>query len=71
MNTGLRPLPRTIPFRVRAQMMVERGEAKDFGQAASILRHGRTAIAPVDHVAFANVEQPQEVRQQRLPYRDD
>lgn len=38
MNSGFRDLPITIPFRERARIMVQRGEAPDFGAAVRMLR---------------------------------
>jgi hypothetical protein len=38
MNSGLRPLPASMPFREKASLMVKRGEAKDFRAAVLILK---------------------------------
>lgn len=72
MNSGLRPIPDTMPIDAAASMMVQRGEAKSFGQACNILRarrrparYGRTEITPADRQARAYVESP------RLPYADN
>lgn len=77
MNSGFLPIPATMPVDRAADLMVRRGEARNFFQArARILRqrqrsghdYGRTAIAPADRAAFAAVETP---RQVRLPYKDE
>lgn len=60
MNSGLRPLPRSMPFLVRADLMVKRGEAKSFSEAVRMLRTPRPSNPPITAP-----------RQVRLPYRDE
>ena len=72
MNTGLRPLPRSMPFLARASLMVTRGEARTFAEATRLLRahkraHCSTTITDADRASFAHVERPAS----RLPYADN
>lgn len=74
MNTGLRPIPVTLPVDRAAELMVRRGEAHNFHQARAIVRarqararYGSTIVDPSDP-ALTAVETP---RERRLPYRDD
>lgn len=57
------PLPRSMPFRAKADLMVKRGEARDFGHACSILRSRRKPAAQPND-GFKQV-------QARLPYKDE
>lgn len=57
MNTGLRPLSTSIPFTQRAHLMVQRGEAKTFGEACKLMRRPKQP-------------NPQPVVSRRLPYKD-
>lgn len=73
MNSGLRPLPTSMPVDRAAEVMLRRGEAKSFGQACAVLKHqrrrdyGRVEITPASR-AETNTSFAREVR---LPYRDD
>jgi hypothetical protein len=80
LNTGFRPIPATTPVDEAANIMVRRGECRNFFQAkARVLRernpgphrrgdYGRTEINQSDRDARARVESPQHYR---YPYRDD
>ncbi len=55
------PLPKAMPFRAKAELMVRRGEARDFGHACSIMSSRRKREA-----------QPKpEPQARRLPYKDE
>lgn len=56
MNSGLRPLPKSMPFRERCWSMVRRGEAKSFEEARQKIGRKRRVKSP---------ERPV-----RLPYAD-
>jgi len=55
------PLPKAMPFRAKAELMVKRGEARDFGHACSLMGQRRKRSAPV--------QQPMQAM--RLPYKDE
>ncbi len=60
-HSEFRKLPKTMPWRAKAQAMVDRGEAKDFSTACSLLarrKHGTTMVAPTDRMGFCNIELP-------------
>lgn len=55
------PLPKTMPFRAKAELMVKRGEARDFRHACSLLGGRKKPAA-----------QPKpEPQARRLPYKDE
>jgi hypothetical protein len=63
MNSGFKPLPQSMPFMVRAEKMVERGEAKSLSAAVKALRkprrdYGRIAVSKM-------------ILPVRLPYSDN
>ncbi len=66
MNTGLRPLPRSMPFLERARLMVQRGEARTIGDATKAMRsrYGRTTITAKDRAECREAHG-------RLPYADN
>lgn len=70
MNTGLRPLPRSMPFLARARLMVQRGEAKTISEATRQMRgrYGRTTIADKDK---ADCRTAHGIEAPRLPYADN
>lgn len=55
------PLPKAMPFRAKADLMVKRGEARDYGHACSLMGQRRKRVAP----------QPQPMQARRLPYKDE
>ncbi len=55
------PLPKSMPFRARAEMMVKRGEARDFGTACKMLRKPPAQSEPA----------PVNPTPRRLPYKDE
>jgi len=57
------PLPKTMPFRAKAELMVKRGEARDFGHACSLMGQRRKR-PPVQQ------QQPM-MKAMRLPYKDE
>ena len=73
MSAGaLHPLPAAMPWRAKADVMVRRGEARDFSDACRLLGgrrsfYGRTRLSPEDRAMLAQAEPPRA----RLPYRDD
>lgn len=76
MNSGLRPIPPTMPVDRAAELMVRRGEAKTFFEArARIIKqrrrpnYGRVEITPADRDATRLSFHGE--RTVRLPYRDD
>jgi hypothetical protein len=62
MNTGLRPLPSTMPIAAAAEIMVRRGEARTVFQARARLAkqrrrdYGRTEISPAEVAEMKQVE---------------
>lgn len=71
MNSGLRPIPPSMPVDRAADLMVRRGEAPNVHVAryrvhSSRARYGSTYVAR--DPAIQAVESPREMR---LPYRDD
>lgn len=70
MNGGLRPLPASMPWSEKANLMVRRGEARNFSEAARMLRlrrrdYGRTEITNKDKAEC------QVAHKGRLPYADN
>lgn len=57
------PLPKTMPFRAKAELMVKRGEARDYGHACSIMS-SRKRTTPKQ-------QQQQPQPRQWLPYKDN
>jgi len=55
------PQLKTMPWRARCELMVARGEAVDFHDAASKLRKRRIKTMP---------RQPVDMSKVRLPYKD-
>lgn len=82
MNTGHRQIPSSMPIEAAANIMVQRGEAKSFGQACHQLRaqrknrreYGRVEITSADRDEVAKsfgkprLASPQHYR---LPYADN
>lgn len=77
MNSGFRRIPPSMPVDRAAELMVRRGEARNFHAArAAILKqrthsrgdYGRTEITQSDRDARARVESPPHYR---LPYADN
>lgn len=72
MNTGLRPLPRSMPFLVRARLMVQRGEARTISEATKAMRsrsrdYGRTTLTAKDRAECRAAH----AVEARLPYADN
>jgi len=47
MNSGFRPLPKTMPFWERVNIMIRRGEAKSPSEAVRLLRPPKAVKSPV------------------------
>jgi hypothetical protein len=56
------PLPKGMPWREKARIMVARGEARDFGEACSMLSKSRKQ---------KQKQKPTTPRAIRLPYKDN
>lgn len=56
-------MPNTMPFRARANLMVQRGEARDFYEACSLMAKRRSR--PLKPKPMAQVST------YRLPYKED
>lgn len=74
MNTGLRPIPDSMPLDRAAELMVRRGEAPNFYTARARIarqrqraKYGRTTVSDADRDMRARVESP---RNYRFPYAD-
>ena len=65
MNSGFRPLPKTMPFWERVNIMIKRGEAKDTSDAVRMLRPAHPKRNPA-----AEREARFHAAQQRNPYKD-